>query len=142
MTTENLSRVHTLIFDLDGTLIDSQLDLILSVKAMLGEMGRPALPDEVISGYIGHGAPRLVSRALGENASAEELGRALEFFLAYYEEHKLDNTRPYPGVVATLGMLHPFAKAVLTNKPERISVRILRVEIGRASCRERVCNDV
>jgi len=125
MTTENLSRVRALIFDLDGTLIDSQLDLILSVQAMLREIGRPDLPEEVISGYIGHGAPRLVSRALGESATAEELGRALQFFLAYYEEHKLDNTRPYPGVAATLGMLPAFPKAVLTNKPERISIRIL-----------------
>jgi phosphoglycolate phosphatase len=125
MTTEKLSRVRALIFDLDGTLIDSQQDLILSVKAMLDEIGRPDLPEEIISGYIGHGAPRLVRRALGENATEEELERALQFFLAYYEEHKLDNTCPYPGVAETLAALSAFPMAVCTNKPAGISVRIL-----------------
>ena len=125
MDTEKLARVRALIFDLDGTLIDSQQDLILSVKAMLREAGRSELPEEIISGYIGHGAPRLVSRALGENASEEELQHALTFFLAYYEAHKLDNTCPYPGVAATLGKLSSLPMAVLTNKPVNISVRIL-----------------
>lgn len=125
MLTENLARVRALIFDLDGTLIDSQQDLILAVNAMLQEVGRPGLPERIISGYIGHGAPRLVGRALGEGASTEELARALQFFLAYYEEHKLDNTRAYPGVAETLEKLSGFPMAVLTNKPVRISVRIL-----------------
>jgi phosphoglycolate phosphatase len=125
MDTEKFARVRSLIFDLDGTLIDSQQDLILSVKAMLREAGRPDLPYEIISGYIGHGAPRLVSRALGENASAEELQHALTFFLSYYEAHKLDNTCAYPGVAATLEKLSSLPMAVLTNKPVNISVRIL-----------------
>ena len=117
--------VRALIFDLDGTLIDSKLDLIHSVNAMLREMKRPQLAAETISGYIGHGAPQLVARALGGTATEEELKRALQFFLSYYEEHKMDNTCAYPGVPETLEQLTHVPMAVLTNKPVRISVRIL-----------------
>jgi phosphoglycolate phosphatase len=111
---------------LDGTLIDSQRDLIHSVNAMLEEMGRGKLAEETISGYIGHGAPLLVARAL-VGSTTEERQRALQFFLAYYEEHKLDCTCAYPGVGETLTQLHRegLPMAVLTNKPVRISVRIL-----------------
>ncbi|MGC2528819.1 MAG: HAD-IA family hydrolase [Candidatus Acidiferrum sp.] len=121
----NLSSVRALIFDLDGTLIDSKKDLIHSVNAMLRELGRRELAEETISGYIGHGAPRLVARALGESCSEEERQRALEFFLRYYETHKMDTTRAYPEVAETLEKLRDMPMAVLTNKPVRISVRIL-----------------
>jgi phosphoglycolate phosphatase len=126
MAGSKLSAVRTLIFDLDGTLIDSKRDLIHSVNAMLHEMGRQKLAEETISGYIGHGAPLLVARALG-GATADERARALEFFLAHYEEHKLDSTRAYPGVEETLAELQRknLSMAVLTNKPARISVRLL-----------------
>jgi len=117
--------VRALIFDLDGTLIDSKLDLIHSVNAMLREMKRPQLAAETISGYIGHGAPQLVARALGGAATEEELKGAVQFFLGYYEEHKMDNTCAYPGVAETLVQLSHMPMAVLTNKPARISVRIL-----------------
>jgi phosphoglycolate phosphatase len=127
MTAQKLLPVRALIFDLDGTLIDSQRDLIHSVNAMLVEMGREKLNEETISGYIGHGAALLVSRALGADAKEEELRRALQFFLAYYEEHKLDTTCAYPGVAETMAELsrEQWPMAVLTNKPVRISVRIL-----------------
>ncbi len=126
MTAPKLHVVRALIFDLDGTLIDSKRDLIHSVNAMLGEMGRAQLDEETISGYIGHGAPLLVSRALGSNAREDDLRRALQFFLAYYEEHKLDTTSAYPGVADSLAELSKkVPMAVLTNKPVKISVRIL-----------------
>jgi len=125
MTAPNFSSVRALIFDLDGTLIDSKLDLIRSVNAMLQEMGREPLHKDTISGYIGHGAPQLVGQALGNNATEAERERALKFFLAYYENHKMDSTCAYPGVPEALAHLVSFPMAILTNKPVRISVRIL-----------------
>lgn len=106
-------------------MIDSKQDLIHSVNAMLLELGRAALDAETISSYIGHGAPRLVARALGEQGTEEERGHALQFFLDYYETHKLDTTCAYPGVAETLQQLAHVPMAVLTNKPVRMSVRIL-----------------
>jgi phosphoglycolate phosphatase len=125
MTAPSFSSVRALIFDLDGTLIDSQHDLIRSVNAMLCEMGRGQLHEDTISGYIGHGAPQLVSRALGNGVTEAERERALKFFLAYYDEHKLDSTCAYPGVPQALADLTSYPMAILTNKPVRASLRIL-----------------
>jgi phosphoglycolate phosphatase len=125
MTDLNIGSVRALIFDLDGTLIDSKLDLIHSVNAMLRESGRGELAEGTISGYIGHGAPQLVARALGDGSTEEERQWALQFFLSYYELHKMDTTCAYPDVAETLEKLASRPMAVLTNKPVRISVRIL-----------------
>lgn len=125
MTPANLSSVRALIFDLDGTLIDSKQDLIRSVNAMLVETGREPLHEDTVSSYIGHGAPRLVVRALGNGATEEECERALKFFLTHYDEHKLDSTHAYPGVAEALEELRDFPMAVLTNKPVRVSRKIL-----------------
>ena len=132
MSSPEFSATRALIFDLDGTLIDSKLDLILSVNAMLRELGRSELPEQTISGYIGRGAPQLVAQALGSGSGDEERQRGLEFFLRYYEDHKMDNTRLYPGVAEALYRLSHLPMAVLTNKPVRVSVRILEaLGLGR-----------
>ncbi|HEV2522008.1 MAG TPA: HAD-IA family hydrolase [Candidatus Acidoferrales bacterium] len=123
------SEVRALIFDLDGTLIDSKLDLALSVNATLAELGREPLPHEQIFSYVGQGAPTLIARALGDTSSEEECRRGLEFFIRYYSTHKLDNTVLYPGVRETLDALNGFSMAVLTNKPVRVSRGILQ-ELG------------
>ena len=125
MATPKLSSVRALIFDLDGTLIDSKQDLIRSVNAMLVEMRRETLHEDTISAYIGHGAPKLVGRALGNETTEEDRERALKFFLAYYEDHKMDSTCSYPGVAEALEELRELPMAVLTNKPVRVSNRIL-----------------
>lgn len=118
-------RLKALVFDLDGTLIDSKLDLVNSVNATLKEIKREALPKDVVASYVGSGAPVLIRRSLGGNPGEEELKRALAFFLVHYEEHKLEHTRLYPGVAETLAALKSLPMSVLTNKPEKISVRIL-----------------
>ena len=125
---EKISRfneVRALIFDLDGTLIDSKLDLALAVNAALAEMGRGPLPHEQIFGYIGQGAPSLIARALGEGSTEEECRRGLEFFIQYYSIHKLDHTSLYAGVRETLDALAGMPMAVLTNKPVGASRGIL-----------------
>ena len=116
--------IKLVIFDLDGTLIDSRLDLVHSVNAALRHIGRPELPDEVIASYVGDGAPILIQRALGGEAVDEALMRkGLEFFLSYYREHKLDHTTVYPGIAEALATIQnsgngaPRNLAVLTNKP-------------------------
>jgi phosphoglycolate phosphatase len=121
-----LSGADLLIFDLDGTLIDSKKDLADSVNAMRVWRGLPTLPDEQVSSYVGDGAPTLVRRAL-PGASEEELAQALRFFLDYYREHMLDATTLYPGVREALNRLHDarVPLAVLTNKPVRFSVQLV-----------------
>jgi phosphoglycolate phosphatase len=126
--TENNRRfygVRAIIFDLDGTLIDSQLDLVLSVNAMLEHMGREPHVHEKICTFIGNGAPMLVQRALGENATEADIEKGLAYFLQYYRAHMLDNTDVYPGVREALAQLHKFPMAVLTNKPVRFSRAII-----------------
>ncbi len=112
-----------LVFDLDGTLIDSKLDLALAVNAARAHMGMGPLDVEKVSTYVGNGAPVLIRRALGEQASQAEVDEALEFFLEYYRAHPLDHTRLYPGVKESLDRLHAAGKrlAILTNKPVAIS---------------------
>ena len=118
-------RIWALVFDLDGTLIDSKKDLVLSVNATLRAVGREELPTELVASYVGSGAPVLIARALGGSPDSGELQPALKYFLEYYEEHKLDYTRAYAGVREALEQLNGTPMAVLTNKPVNISVRIL-----------------
>ncbi len=118
--------VRALIFDLDGTLIDSKLDLAISVNATLRQMGREALADDTIFSYVGNGAQALVERALGEGVTPEEIEKGHAFFLAYYRAHMLDNTVAYSGVREGLELLKGRDLAVLTNKPVRFSEAILR----------------
>jgi phosphoglycolate phosphatase len=116
-----------LIFDLDGTLIDSQRDLANSVNAARDHLGLTPIADNLIYSYVGNGAPVLIRRALGPEAPQTEVDKALEFFLHYYHEHMLDFTTLYPGVREALDRLLAGGHrlAVLTNKPWRISEAIV-----------------
>lgn len=116
------SQIKLLIFDLDGTLIDSRLDLIHSVNAMLRHLGRTDLPGDVIASYVGDGAPTLIRRALGDPRDESVIKAGLEHFLTYYRAHKLDHTHVYDGVKDMLTVLHNSngvrrQMAVLSNKP-------------------------
>jgi len=132
-----VDRLKLLVFDLDGTLIDSAQDLCNSVNATLREFGRAPLPDPVIAGFVGNGAPMLMRRALqateipsNANAAVDEnlFARAYAYFLGYYRDHKLDFTYAYVGVLEALAALRALhdvqggkkrTMAVLTNKPVR-----------------------
>jgi phosphoglycolate phosphatase len=126
--------VNLIIFDLDGTLIDSKLDLAHAVNATRSEMGKSALPHELIFSYVGNGAPILIKRAMGPDATEDEVAAALEFFLDYYRHHAVDHTVLYPGVRESLDQLYDAGvkMAILTNKPVRISNSIME-HFGLAS---------
>jgi phosphoglycolate phosphatase len=109
-----------LVFDLDGTLVDSSVDLSNAVNALLVELGRPPLSKRTIIDMVGEGANVLVRRALTAASLDPDTPAALERFLAHYDPHLLDHTRPYPGIVDVLDTLDGrVAMAVLTNKPVR-----------------------
>jgi len=118
----DLHKIKLLVFDLDGTLIDSRLDLIHSVNAMLRHYERPELPGDVVASYVGDGAPMLVRRALGDPKHEKLVKEALDYFLGYYRVHKLDNTHAYDGVRASLAAIRDSNSvvrkmAILSNKP-------------------------
>lgn len=121
--------IRLVIFDLDGTLIDSRLDLINSVNAMLRHVNHPELPGEVVASYVGDGAPMLVRRALGDPEDENFFRGALEYFLSYYREHKLDHTVVYEGIPEALQRIQANGVArklaVLSNKPVNPSRAIL-----------------
>lgn len=133
------ASIKLIVFDLDGTLIDSQRDLATAVNAMLAEMGRPALPEKVVAEYVGDGVGMLARRALGDPANEELVEEARERLLACYREHMLDHTYVYDGVFAALDSLRESPSggerkfAVLTNKPVNPARKICDA-LGLSSC--------
>lgn len=113
-------------FDLDGTLVDSAQDLAEATAHSLGALGlEPPSFEEIIS-HVGGGARGLLRGSMGAEATDERVEAGLEAFMVFYDEHLLDNTRPYPGAREVLE--HFFRKktlALVTNKPEGFTVKIL-----------------
>jgi phosphoglycolate phosphatase len=114
-----------LIFDLDGTLVDSKKDLAASVNHVREQFQRTPLTEAQIAGLIGGGAQDLIRKVLGPEAPPAQLQEALHLFLSYYRAHMLDRTVLYPGVRETLDRLQDFRLAVLTNKPVHFSCSML-----------------
>jgi phosphoglycolate phosphatase len=118
-----------LLFDLDGTLVDSRADLVNSVNLMLGELGRAPLPGERVVRFIGEGVRLLIERALnateGRAPAEAEIDGAIEVFRRHYRAHLLDHTRAFPEVEETLQSLRHVPKAIVTNKPSEFCLAIL-----------------
>jgi len=117
--------VQALLFDLDGTLIESTADLVASGNWLRERQGLPLLDSARIAGYVGDGVEALVRRLLERPEG--DVHESVDAFMRHYHDHCLDATRLYPSVGATLEVLQArgYAMAVVTNKPERISRRIL-----------------
>ncbi|MHB8940801.1 MAG: HAD family hydrolase [Desulfobacteria bacterium] len=117
--------VRLLVFDLDGTLVDSKEDLANAVNVALESFDLPPLPHPVIYSYVGDGASALMRRALPPEKTGL-LSEVLDRFLAYYRRHLLDTTRAYPGVVGALRKWTGiYRMAVLTNKGVAMTREIL-----------------
>ncbi len=123
--------IRLLIFDLDGTLIDSQQDLAAAVNTTRAQVALAPLGMAEVASLVGRGAPQLIRDALGSAVAEEDLDRWLRFFIIYYHDHALDHTHLYPGVEQAIEEFGSRILAVLTNKPVRISRHIL-TELGVA----------
>jgi phosphoglycolate phosphatase len=121
-----MKNIDLILFDLDGTLIDSLDDLASATKHMLLALGRPAATLEQVRGYVGQGARRLVERAMPD-AAADELERGLALFLDYNEEHIVDRTCLYPGAMEALTALREagLTLVVVSNKNVALCTKVL-----------------
>lgn len=120
---------QTVLFDMDGTVLDTLCDLWASTNAVLRELGYPERTMEEIRGFVGNGARNQLRRALPEGSSDERIDEALARYRAYYAAHCRDHTRPYDGVLPMLEALRAAGKrlAVVSNKPDEM-VRVLSAE--------------
>ena len=116
-----------IIFDLDGTLIDSSKDLAIAMNATREHLGMAPIDPSLIYSFVGNGVRVLVQRALGGESSRELVDKGHQFFLTYYGAHAVENTLLYPGIEETLERLKAKHElAILTNKPVEISYRIVK----------------
>jgi phosphoglycolate phosphatase len=122
--------IALIVFDLDGTLVDSHRDIANAANALVEELGAARLPDAAIVEMVGEGAALLVRRALAARQLDPNTPGALDRFLTLYDARLLEHTAPYEGTVDALARLGEHAAlSVLTNKPQRPSERILE-ELG------------
>jgi phosphoglycolate phosphatase len=118
-----MEKINLMIFDFDGTIVNTGDDLAAAVNYSLDKLGIPLLKNEDIIGYIGDGVKMLIERSLG-NAFPEKFDEALSIFMTYYGEHLLDSTVLYPGVLEILDHYKSKVKVVVTNKLYSYTLRI------------------
>lgn len=115
-----------IVFDLDGTILDSRHDLADSTNDVLESYGAPALPIDQVAGMIGEGARVLVERALAAAEARADIDEALDRFRTFYDRRLTRHTRPYDGIPAVIRQAAARAPlAILTNKPESFTRRLL-----------------
>jgi len=121
-----MKRYSLLLLDLDGTLLDTRLDLVRATNHVRSSFGLASLGVGEVERLVGQGARMLVERALGADRAAVH-DEGMRQFLEYYGEHCLDETEPYPGMVDLLDALPPLGVrvAIVTNKPEALTRKIL-----------------
>ncbi len=120
----------SIVFDLDGTLVDTAFDLTAALNHVLAERGRPTVPPHTVRMLVGHGARVLIEKgfaATGAPLPPDALAPELERFLIYYRSHIADESRPFPGAVAALERLSAQGArlGVCTNKPLSLSQALL-----------------
>jgi phosphoglycolate phosphatase len=125
-----LTLTPALIFDLDGTLVDTAPDLLVALNAVLVQEGRRAVDIADLRRLVGHGARAMLVEAMrrtGEPVQEERQGALIDDFIAHYREHLADESRPFPGVRTTLERFarDGFRMGVLTNKPQELAVPLL-----------------
>ena len=124
------TRKRLIVYDLDGTLVDTREDISRSANHLRAQMGLPPLPPRQICGYVGLGLKKLVANVLEIPAAASAEGEAriekgMRIYRAHYAEHLLDNTVLYPGAREVLEHFRDRGQAVITNKPNPYSRQIL-----------------
>lgn len=127
---ERAKEVDVVVFDLDGTLIDSARDIAFCVNETLRRVDRPTIEEEIVTSFVGRGVQPLIERAMRATSQAGEAGGeatrdALRLFREIYEEHCLDHTRLYPGIPEVLAAYDAKTLAVVTNKAEKFTLKIL-----------------
>jgi len=119
-----MPKIKAVLFDLDGTLVDSFQDIADAVNYVLAELGKPSLSLDQVRRHVGHGLRETLRGSLGiENNEA--LDRLMKMFREYYWEHCLDNTHFYAGVMEGLRKLGNYRKAVVTNKLRKFAEKII-----------------
>ena len=115
-----MGKYHTVLFDMDGTILDTLDDLTDSVNHTLREMGYPERTREEVRAYLGYGSRRLIERSLGEAAEQKTVDEAFRIYRAWYAEHTQIKTKPYDGIPDVMRALRErgIRVAVASNKPE------------------------
>ena len=117
-------NVDAVLFDLDGTLVDSARDIAASVNWVLGELGLPRHSEDEIQRFVGDGMKSLLTRAIGTD-DPEHLKTSIKLFREHYRAHCLDTSRLYPGVTTVLDALRGKPLGLVTNKPRAVSVHMM-----------------
>lgn len=120
------NKLSAVVFDLDGTLVDSRRDIAEAANHALQKAGLPRLPHDELESYVGDGAPLLMARAARIDVTDSKTQLMVADFLDYYAEHPIDHTLPMPGALAALDALSALPLGICTNKPRRTSVAVLR----------------